>query len=175
MRWTNVDRGKSAIDILSEYVKIMTLDMNRVPILRIDGSGNERRTASAANTPVRVAIPSDERNCNVHGITSKPQWATRRPSVSHPQRAKRHRKARIADQRKPLQGPAHFGRVDREVRSFRLRKADGTIHIVSETLEGCTCTCLDYIKVRSLKGKHCKHLLAAFAVGLLDGQKGGAK
>ena len=62
-----------------------------------------------------------------------------------------------------------------EVRSFRLRKADGTIHIVSETLEGCTCTCLDYIKVRSLKGKHCKHLLAAFAVGLLDGQKGGAK
>ena len=62
-----------------------------------------------------------------------------------------------------------------EVRSFRLRKADGTLHIVSETLEGCTCTCLDYIKVRSLKGKHCKHLLAAFAVGLLDGQKGGAK
>ena len=44
-----------------------------------------------------------------------------------------------------------------EVRSFRLRKADGTIHIVSETLEGCTCTCLDYIKVRSLKGQHCKH------------------
>ena len=33
-----------------------------------------------------------------------------------------------------------------EVRSFRLRKADGTIHIVSETLEGCTCTCLDYFK-----------------------------
>ena len=62
-----------------------------------------------------------------------------------------------------------------EVRSFRFRKADGTIHIVSETLEGCTCTCLDYIKVRSLKGKHCKHLLAAFAVGLLDGQKGGAR
>ncbi len=62
-----------------------------------------------------------------------------------------------------------------DVRSFRLRKADGTIHIVSETLEGCTCTCLDYVKVRSLKGKHCKHLLAAFAVGLLDGQKGGAR
>ena len=62
-----------------------------------------------------------------------------------------------------------------EVRSFRLRKADGTIHIVSETLEGCTCTCLDYVKVRSINGSHCKHLLAAFAVGLLDGQKGGAR
>jgi len=61
-----------------------------------------------------------------------------------------------------------------EVRSFRLRKADGTIHIISETLEGCTCTCLDYIKVRSIKGSHCKHLLAAFAVGLFN-QKGGAK
>jgi hypothetical protein len=62
-----------------------------------------------------------------------------------------------------------------EVRSFRLRKADGTIHIVSETLEGCTCTCLDYVKVRSIKGSHCKHLLAAFAVGLLENPKGGAK
>ena len=71
-------------------------------------------------------------------------------------------------------GPLSAGSIA-EVRSFRLRKADGTIHIVSETLEGCTCTCLDYIKVRSLTGKHCKHLLAAFAVGLLDGQKGGAK
>ena len=35
------------------------------------------------------------------------------------------------------------------MRSFRLRKADGTIAVVSETLEGCTCTCLDYVKVRS--------------------------
>ena len=70
--------------------------------------------------------------------------------------------------------PTSIGSIA-EVRSFRLRKADGTIHIVSETLEGCTCTCLDYVKVRSIKGSHCKHLLAAFAVGLLDGQKGGAK
>ena len=120
-------------------------------------------------------IPVNRGPSNVYRITSKPQWATRRSSVSHPSRANRHRKARIADQRKPLQGPAHFGRVDRGSPVLPPRKADGTIHIVSETLEGCTCTCLDYIKVRSLKGKHCKHLLAAFAVGLLDGQKGGAK
>ncbi len=70
--------------------------------------------------------------------------------------------------------PTSLGSIA-EVRSFRLRKADGTIHIVSETLEGCTCTCLDYVKVRSINGSHCKHLLAAFAVGLLNGQKGGAK
>jgi len=62
-----------------------------------------------------------------------------------------------------------------EVRSYRLRKADGTAYVVSETLEGCTCTGPDYVKVRSVKGSHCKHLLAAFAVGLLDGQKGGAR
>jgi hypothetical protein len=60
-----------------------------------------------------------------------------------------------------------------EVRSFRLRKADGTCHIVSETLEGCTCTCLDYVKVRSVKGSRCKHLLAAFAVGPFDRKDGG--
>jgi hypothetical protein len=59
-----------------------------------------------------------------------------------------------------------------EVRSFRLRKDDGTCHIVSETLEGCTCTCLDYVKVRSVKGAHCKHLKAALAVGLFDRQDG---
>ena len=70
--------------------------------------------------------------------------------------------------------PTSLGSIA-EVRSFRLRKADGTIHIVSETSEGCTCTCLDYVKVRSINGSHCKHLLAAFAVGLLNGQKGGAE
>ena len=158
-----------------KYVKIMTLDMNRVPILRIDGSGNERRTASAANTPVRVAIPSVKRNCNVHRITSKPQWATRRSSFS-PRREPSGiaRLELLINENRYKVRPTSAGSIA-EVRSFRLRKADGTIHIVSETLEGCTCTCLDYIKVRSLKGKHCKHLLAAFAVGLLDGQKGGAR
>jgi hypothetical protein len=62
-----------------------------------------------------------------------------------------------------------------EVRSFRLRKADGTAYVISETLEGSTCNCPDFVKTRSARGSRCKHLLAAFAVGLLDGQKGGAR
>ncbi len=47
--------------------------------------------------------------------------------------------------------------------------------VISETLEGFTCNCPDFVKTRSARGSRCKHLLAVFAVGLLDGQKGGAR
>jgi hypothetical protein len=59
-----------------------------------------------------------------------------------------------------------------EIRSFRLRKDDGVCYVVTETLEGCTCTCPDYVKVRSVRGSSCKHIKAATVVGLFDGKDG---
>ena len=61
-----------------------------------------------------------------------------------------------------------------EVRTWRLRKPDGTIHIVSQALDGhMTCTCKDSVARTSSKTR-CKHILSLLAVGLLDG-KGGAE
>ena len=61
-----------------------------------------------------------------------------------------------------------------EVRTWRLRKPDGTIHIVSQALDGhITCMCKDSVARTSSKTR-CKHILSLLAVGLFDG-KGGAE
>ena len=69
--------------------------------------------------------------------------------------------------------PTSLGSIA-EVRTWRLRKPDGTIHIVSQALDGhITCTCKDSVARTSSKTR-CKHILSLLAVGLLDG-KGGAE
>jgi len=61
-----------------------------------------------------------------------------------------------------------------EVRTWRLRKADGTIHIVGQQIDGfITCTCKDFIARKSAMTR-CKHILSLLAVGLFD-QRGGAE
>ncbi len=69
--------------------------------------------------------------------------------------------------------PTSLGSIA-EVRTWRLRKPDGTIHIVSQALDGhITCTCKDSVARTSSKTR-CKHILSLLAVGLFDG-KGGAE
>ena len=153
----------------------MTLDMNRVadPQNRRIGKRKAERECCKHSAPRGTVL--DQRTIqrlryHVQAPMGNP------PSVHLPRREPSGiaRLELLINENRYKVLPTSAGSIA-EVRSFRLRKADGTIHIVSETLEGCTCTCLDYVKVRSIKGSHCKHLLAAFAVGLLDGQKGGAK
>jgi hypothetical protein len=52
---------------------------------------------------------------------------------------------------------------------FRLRKADGTTHLVASTLEGFSCDCAD-----DNPADDCDHVKAMVAVGLFE-RKGGAR
>jgi hypothetical protein len=57
------------------------------------------------------------------------------------------------------------------LRAFRLRKADGTIYDVAETVHGNTCDCADFIFHRDgIDPAGCKHVKALVAVGLLPGR-----
>lgn len=70
--------------------------------------------------------------------------------------------------------PTEVGTIS-EVKSWRLRKADGTIHIVSQEIDGhLCCTCLDFVSRRSSRSR-CKHILSLLAVGLLTSEGGAAK
>ena len=133
---------------------------------------NERRSASAANTPLRVATPSEERDCNIYGITSKPEG---NPSVrlgSGQSRLATRDLNWSSTARCSGFVPTQVGTLG-EFRSWRLREVSGAIHIVSQELDGfTTCTCMDFVARTSPKSC-CKHILALLAVGLFDA-KGGA-
>src|SRR4051812_17696362 len=54
-------------------------------------------------------------------------------------------------------------------RAWRLRKADGTIYDVCDTLYGASCDCADQVYRHEGKNDHgCKHCRALRALGLID-------
>jgi hypothetical protein len=61
-------------------------------------------------------------------------------------------------------------------RLFRLRKADGTTHLVTSTLDGLSCDCDAYtFRHNGIDANGCEHLNAMVAVRLCDSPKGGAQ
>jgi len=59
-----------------------------------------------------------------------------------------------------------------EVRTWKLRKPDGTVYVVSQCLDGViTCSCKDFDARKSAKSR-CKHVLSLLAVGLFDHRGG---
>jgi hypothetical protein len=59
-----------------------------------------------------------------------------------------------------------------EYRSWRLCEAIGTVHIVTQDLDGrAACTCTAFVG-RDRSEFRCDHILALQAVGLLDGKDG---
>jgi hypothetical protein len=61
------------------------------------------------------------------------------------------------------------------LKAFRLRKADGTVYDVAETVHGLECDCPDFVFHRDgTDPDGCKHVKALVACGLL-GRRGGAR
>ena len=173
VRSTHLGCGKSAIDMNRGYVKIMTLDVYRVPIIRID----DRETKGGPrNANSRSAWDSP-------GSEDHPMATVSRPSPNGQPAVRSSRPRRepsgIARLELLINGTRYkmrstsLGTIS-EVRTWRLRKADGTIHIVGQQIDGfITCTCKDSIARKSAKTR-CKHILSLLAVGLFD-QRGGAE
>jgi hypothetical protein len=61
------------------------------------------------------------------------------------------------------------------LKAFRLRKDDGTVYDVAQTVHGLECDCPDFIFHRDgIDADGCKHLKALVACGLFD-RKGGSR
>jgi hypothetical protein len=61
-------------------------------------------------------------------------------------------------------------------RLYRLRKPDGTTHVVASTLDGLSCDCADSPFGRDgIDPDGCQHIRALVAVRLLDSRKGGVR
>jgi hypothetical protein len=137
------------------------------------GSVNERRTASAGNTPVRVGTSKQLETPMSTVSRPSPKGQSVRPSRVRPEPTGLARLELLINGNRYKVRPTSLGSIA-EVRTWRLRKPDGTIHIVSQAPDGhITCTCKDSVARTSSKTR-CKHILSLLAVGLLDG-KGGAE
>ena len=132
------------LDKMLGCVTMRLFGVGRTPVLGVEGR-------STKGGPRVLQHPGPRGNScmrgpsNGYGITSKPEWAIR-PSVSRPARADWLRPARIADQRKSVQGPAHFARVDRGSPNLETAKARRNRSTsFPGTRRTITCTCKDSV------------------------------
>jgi hypothetical protein len=55
------------------------------------------------------------------------------------------------------------------IRAWRLRKADGTVYTVADTIDGATCDCADFTYRHDGHDQTgCKHIRSCRALGLID-------
>ena len=55
------------------------------------------------------------------------------------------------------------------IRAWRLRKPDGTVYSIADTIDGATCDCADFVYRHDGHDQtSCKHIRALRALGLID-------